>query len=48
MTYYGKNGLGSIYGRGRDFSIRHHVQTVSTAHPTYPVSTRFEEAGAWS
>jgi hypothetical protein len=37
---YGTDEQGSILGMGRDFSLHHHVQTDSWAHPTfYPMDT---------
>jgi hypothetical protein len=33
MTAYGSDGRTLSPGRGRDFSLSHHVQTGSGAHP---------------
>jgi len=37
---------GSIPGRGWDFSLHHHIQTGSRAHPaSYPMGTRVSFPG---
>jgi hypothetical protein len=50
----GLDGRGSILGRGREYSLRHRIQTGSGARPaSYPMRTRDyftgdKTAGAWS
>jgi len=50
MTSCGKEGRGSIPGRGRDVSLRHHFQTGSGAHSaSYQMRTksREDDASSW-
>jgi hypothetical protein len=47
VTGYGLENWGSIMGRCRNFSLCHHVQTISGVQPptSYPVDTGYLSTG---